>query len=943
MANDYNLGAARGVIQIDYDSQGVPRAVQDLAALDRQAQNTSAQIQKAGKGIAAAGGAITAGFILAIKTASDFEKQLSAIKAVSQATPAEMDKVRTKALQLGKDTKFSAGEAGQAIEELVKAGISVADVMNGAADATVSLAAAGEISLPEAATIASNAMNQFQLEARQLPHIADVLAGAANASAIGVSDLGQSLEYVGPVANAVGTSIEDTATAIAILGNQGIKGSSAGTALRSILTNLVPVTKRATTEFKNLGLITEDGTNLFVDQAGAIKPLSEVVDILNDKTKDLSKTQKNTFAKKSFGLESLSAVSILASQTADSFDEMSDSINKTTAADVAAARMDNLQGSIEQLKGSFETVLIVVGTPFLHFVNKVVDGVNLMVGAFLDLPGPIQDFIGLAGALAGVFLLIVGSAIIASNAIKDFRIALLALSNSALFTAIRSRLIGLYLLVGGPWLAAFAAAAAAVAFLFFQHKKGKPVIEGLTEAIKADNGALEENSRKSIAAGLAKQGLLQVAKDLGVNLFDLTKAVTGDAEAQDRVNASLAAAKAPLQAQLELLGQQIVATGDHTGELGRQQLALLRTNENIDKLTGGLKDNISAAKGDVAAVALQSEAVGETATVTEAAQRQQDLYNEAIGKAKSLARESVGATTAAATGVKKLGDSAEAADISVTDLNKALKQMIDDAFGAGRAADDFQLKLNGLKQQAKDNGTSLKGNSDAVISNRNAFRDAAESASNYAQELLAAGEVAPDEVAAKVDNLRAQLIRQGDAAGFSRKEISRVIAVLEDFPTTIDPTYIDIDTAAANRKLWKLQTDIDNVKGKTVKINVVGGIGALEHNAVNVPALAKGGLIKRPTLAVVGEGRHDEIVAPIPAVLDSMLKVFQAGQVDTTSRSALTASQTKTVGQQAQSSSSRIVNGTLKMDPSGHAFITGLAQDVYDGEDQFATSYGRMG
>jgi TP901 family phage tail tape measure protein len=167
-----------------------------------------------------------------------------------------MDQLRNKALQLGKDTSFSASEAASAIEELVKQGISVPDVMNGAADATVALAEAGELELPRAAEIASNAMNQFKLSAQDLPHVADLLAGAANASSASVGDLGSALEYVGPVAHSMGLSIDDTTGALAILANNGIKGTEAGTQLRGMLLGLTPTTNKQSEAFKKLGLIT---------------------------------------------------------------------------------------------------------------------------------------------------------------------------------------------------------------------------------------------------------------------------------------------------------------------------------------------------------------------------------------------------------------------------------------------------------------------------------------------------------------------------------------------------------------------------------------------------------------------------------------------------------------------------------------------------------------
>ena len=214
---DYDLGTARGRIEIDSTSaeKGLAATAAGTAAVTKSGGAAASSMLLVGGAMTAVGVAGLAGFGLAIKAASDFEHQMSGVQAVSGATATEMEKLRKKALQLGADTVFSAGESAGAMEELVKAGLTVDDVLNGAADATVALAAAGEIDLPVAATIAANAMNQFNLAAQDLPHVADLIAGAANASAIDVSDFGLSMQQAGVIANLVGLSFDDPALPIA--------------------------------------------------------------------------------------------------------------------------------------------------------------------------------------------------------------------------------------------------------------------------------------------------------------------------------------------------------------------------------------------------------------------------------------------------------------------------------------------------------------------------------------------------------------------------------------------------------------------------------------------------------------------------------------------------------------------------------------------------------
>ena len=402
----YNLGTAEGTIALNYNGKGADKAKKDVDELGKRGARADETFGKIGRTTGVAGAAIAAGIGLAVNAAANFEQRMSAVQAVSGASQKEMDQLSKKALQLGKDTSFSATEAAQAIEELVKAGVSVPDVMNGAADATVALAAAGEISLPEAATIAANAMNQFNLSAQQMPRIADLIAGAANASAIDVGDFGQSLSQVGAVANLVGASFDDTAAAIALMGNAGIKGSDAGTSLKTMLTNLQPQTKKQADLMKELGIITEDGKNIFFDANGKLGDMADVAGILNRALKGMTAAQKQATLTTLFGSDAVRAAAVFANEGAVGFNKMAQSMTKVTAADVAKTRLDNFKGSLEQLKGSLETASIVIGQILLPALRSIVDAVTSVLNKFLNLSTNTQELILAIVGIVGAALLV---------------------------------------------------------------------------------------------------------------------------------------------------------------------------------------------------------------------------------------------------------------------------------------------------------------------------------------------------------------------------------------------------------------------------------------------------------------------------------------------------------------------------------------------------------
>lgn len=405
------MGTARGRIMIEYDDNGVRRFNQDMQNTERRSRSASNVFRDAAGGMAKGGLVIAGGFALAVKSAADFDKRMSAIKAVSGATTGEMEKLRAKALQLGADTKFSASEAASAMEELVKAGVRTEDVLGGAADAAVALAAAGEVDLKTAAELAANAMNAFNLKAADLPRVADLIAGAANASAIDVGEFGQALKQVGAVAHLAGISFQDTAVAIAIMGNAGIKGSDAGTSLKTMLSNLVPHTDRAASLMEELGIITKDGSNQFFDAAGNAKSLADISQVLQTALKGQTKEQKLATLNTLFGSDAIRGAAILADQGSAGFNKMATSMNKIKAADVAKTRMDNLSGSVEQLKGSLETMFIQMGSGSQGPLKSLVDNLTQAVNWFNNLSDGTKQGV-LATILAiGAFLLL-GSAVI---------------------------------------------------------------------------------------------------------------------------------------------------------------------------------------------------------------------------------------------------------------------------------------------------------------------------------------------------------------------------------------------------------------------------------------------------------------------------------------------------------------------------------------------------
>ena len=368
----------------------------DLAAFEKGMNDANNKMDQMGQALADAGqqigmafgavsAAIGAGLAASVKKAADFEQGLSTIKAVSGATGEEMTRMKELALQMGADTKYSAGEAAKGIEELIKAGVSMEDIVNGGLKGALNLATAGSLELGEAAEIASTALNAFKNDGLNVTKAADILAGAANASATSVQELKFGLSAVASVASGVGMSFEDTNAALAVFAQNGLKGSDAGTSLKTMLMNLQPTTKDQIALFKQLGITTKDGVNQFVTADGKFKDLASISEVLKKSMSGLTDAQRLQAMETMFGSDAIRAANILFKEGEDGVNKMKAAMAKVTAEEVAIEMMNNLNGAIEQLKGAFDTFMISIGDSLMPAVKSLVKSLSGLTDWFNSL------------------------------------------------------------------------------------------------------------------------------------------------------------------------------------------------------------------------------------------------------------------------------------------------------------------------------------------------------------------------------------------------------------------------------------------------------------------------------------------------------------------------------------------------------------------------------
>lgn len=344
----------------------------------------------------------------AVKASSDFEQAMSKVKAISGATAGDMELLNEKAIEMGAKTKFSAKESADAFTYMAMAGWDTKAMLDGI-DGIMNLAAADGLDLATTSDIVTDAITAFGLAAEDSAHFADVLAVASSSSNTNVQMLGESFKYVAPVAGSLGYSVEDTAVALGLMANAGVKASQAGTSLRGALTRMVKPTESAAIWMEKLGI---EVTN----SDGSMKSLDEVMRILRSSMSGLTDEQKAQAVATIFGQEAMSGMLAIINASDADFEKLTKSINNADGAaeEMAETMMDNTAGAIEQMMGSLETLGIQIGNIITPLIKKVANTIQQFSDWLSTLDKETQTLIVTIAAVVasiGPLLLIVGKLI----------------------------------------------------------------------------------------------------------------------------------------------------------------------------------------------------------------------------------------------------------------------------------------------------------------------------------------------------------------------------------------------------------------------------------------------------------------------------------------------------------------------------------------------------
>lgn len=817
----------------DYSAKMQTAAAQTdkLATTIVKPTNRARQFETAATKAGMAVGAMSLAFgVSAVKMFADFDEAMSEVKANTGATGDELESLKNAALDAGKSTVFNATESANAINELAKAGMSTADVLSGGLSGALNLAASDGMQVADAAELMSSALAQFKLEGKDAGAVADALAAGAAAAQGSASDLGYALSQAGLVANSFGISMQETVGALSLFANTGMIGSDAGTSLKSMLQRLAGPSKEAAATMEELGINAYDASGNFIG-------LEALAGQLQERMGGLSMEQRNAAMNTIFGADAVRAANALYEAGADGVAKWTKTVSESgVAAQMAAAKTDNLKGDMEQLSGAIETALIKTGSGANDALRDIVQGITGVVDAFASLDPSIQQWVVKGGLIIGTFAGLhkalgdlknstsgFGQAMgLVWDPVQRLQSALPQFSQGfrvafggaetqmmAFGTAVsRSQSImggmkiaagGLVDLLGGPWGIALGIAGTLLVGYAKKAQKAKARTEELYAAMEsgADVSEAMVKQAQSVDYGWYdrwKTGVDDLSGALdraGISMSEFVRAAQGDTTALDKVNAVIDKWSGYDSNSQEFNIARVLKT-----DLADLSTAYTDAGEKADEakkaneeLAGATSQTGDAAKDAAGATSELTNAMEES---QKAAEEYADAVDDLIDSLFSMAAPALSAAQAQ------------------VQLDESIRETVENLTEQGRVLDENGNYLAGLQEKGEDTLTALYG----------LAGQAQDTAKKFLEEGQATGDLegATKRAGDALDDARDAFIKAATAAGLSgekaeelankygltREETENLKKQLEELDKTNPNPTVNVDIQPAQSALGEL-------------------------------------------------------------------------------------------------------------------------------------------
>lgn len=798
-----------------------------------------------------AAGALGLGLIgvagTAVKFGADFDKQMSAVAAATNAGTAEIKDLREAAVQAGKDTAFSATEAAAGITNLSKAGVETADILNGGLKGSLSLAAAGELDVADAAETAATALTQFKLQGAQIPHVADLLAAGAGKAQGSVADLSAALNQSGLIASQTGLTIEDTTGALAAFASAGLTGSDAGTSFKTMLQSLQAPSGKTLDLMNDLGISAYDAQGNFI---GITALAGQLKSQLSKLTPEL---RANALAQ-IFGSDAVRAANVLYEQGADGIQTWIGKVNDAGYAATQAAKLtDNLSGDLERLKGSLETEFIESGSGAGGGLRTVVQVLNSMVDNFGRLPPAVSTSIVVLTALSGVALVAAAGVLKARQKVAELRAELEATGPAGAKTADGigkvSSALGKATAAIAVWQVAMAAA------------------DQFADKTAANTEAM--------AAGLDRfgQGADLAGNSAQVLGKDLDNLQTGFKFLADGDNSRRAVTK-NLQKGLEAV---VPGLNDYAKSLANTQAQITAVDTALSSMVAS--GNLEGAN---AAFARLSKELAVDGVSVDEVKKQFPAYAAALESAAAKAGDLQGASGDAAAGTSDLGKAADAAATKVEELNKAFKDLFDQYMSADRAAIKLKETEIATNKEFEHGTRTLKLNTEEGRTNRGAVLDRLGAIEDMREAEIRNG-TSVDKANAKYRTQVGDLKKTLTQMGFNRGEIAKLIKKYEDVPGNVNTKVGITGAGAVEARLNRLSVYQQALKKGIIPKGFFGPIKGPDGNYYDMGGWTGPGAKHEPAGVVhadefvIRKESRQKIESRSPGLLDRMNRTGDVG------------------------------------------------------------------
>lgn len=371
-----------------------------MRRVETKLRTVGTAMRRVGTSLAVGGGAVAAPMAMALRQFAAFDDVLRATQASTGQSAAEMDRLRTAALAMSKELGMAPTEVAAGFMELLKAGMSLEQVLAGAGRAAIQFAQVGGMAVGEAAVVMADAMNVFGVSSETA---ANTLSSAADASSTDIAGIALAFSQVSAVAGLANQSIGDTAAALAILANNGIKGSDAGTSLKTMLMRLMAPADDAAEAMSQIGLSTQS----FRNADGTMKPMVEIIRTLNDAMAGMDQSAKDDIFRRIFGQDAIRAAAVLTTAGVDGFNAMQGSMDGAlSVSEKFQTMMAGLSGAIKSLLASLQRLAIAFGdavAPAVAYAAQLISGFVSVIERFTAANPRLAQ--ALAGTVAAIVAL----------------------------------------------------------------------------------------------------------------------------------------------------------------------------------------------------------------------------------------------------------------------------------------------------------------------------------------------------------------------------------------------------------------------------------------------------------------------------------------------------------------------------------------------------------